>query len=167
MESGIILFIHSHGGRHGFLSRNTSYALETLRPELVKNLEFGIDTRFLENKFGFTLFLYKSNSLNQVLTLPLSVATGYTDQLINAGNVQNKGLEVVINALPIKTRQLTWDVSFNIGMNRNKILELHRLIKEAPLGLALMRPYPWQPKVKVLEIFPPISGKETRWVDSL
>ena len=126
------------GAGHGFIVRNTIYALEELKPELVKNLEFGVDARFMENKFGFTFFLYKSNSTNQILSLPLAAPSGYSHQLINAGNIQNKGLELVVNVIPVKTKKLTWDIAFNLGMNRNKIVELHKDIKTALLGFELI-----------------------------
>ena len=131
-------YSYSPGAGHGFLARNTSLALDELKPELVKSLEFGVDARFLENKFGFTFFLYKSNSTNQILRLPLAAPTGYGEQLINAGNIQNKGMELVVNATPVKTNKITWDIAFNLGMNRNKIVELHKDIKKALLGFELI-----------------------------
>jgi TonB-linked SusC/RagA family outer membrane protein len=126
------------GAGHGFLLRNAVYALEQLNPELVKSLEFSIDGRFLENKIGFTFALYKSNSTNQILRLSLTPASGYSQQLINAGNIQNRGVELIVNATPFKRNKLSWDVAFNMGINRNKVIELHNLIKQAPLGFTLM-----------------------------
>jgi hypothetical protein len=73
----------------------------------------------------------------------LASPTGYYNQLINAGNIQNQGAELVVNVNPVKTSKVSWDVSFNLGMNRNKVVELDDIIKQAPLGYG----YPATPVV--------------------
>jgi hypothetical protein len=105
-----------------------------LKPEIVKNLEFGAEARFANNRIGFTATYYKSNSYNQLLQVALPVGTGYSNKYINAGNIQNEGFELVINGTPIKTRDFTWDVTVNFAMNRNKVIELSDEIKIFYLG---------------------------------
>jgi TonB dependent receptor len=100
------------------------------RLAIVKSLEFGVDARFLRNRLGFQFTVYKSNSVNQLLRVSVPVATGFTEQYINAGDIQNKGVELVIDGSPIKGKNLSWDVSFNMGMNRNKIVKLTDEVKE-------------------------------------
>jgi TonB-linked SusC/RagA family outer membrane protein len=127
-------FNYSQGAGHGFIQRSATRAIPDLKPELVKNLELSLDGKFVENRFGFTLTFYKSNSTNQLLRVTLPVATGFSDQYINAGNIQNKGIELVLNATPVSSPGLKWDVQFNLGMNRNKIVELHDVVKVSYLG---------------------------------
>lgn len=127
-------FTYSQGAGSGFISRSATQAIPDLKPELVKNLEIGIDAKFLENRFGFQLTYYKSNSTNQLMRLNLPVATGFSNQYINAGNIENHGIELVLNASPINSGNLRWDIQFNLGMNRNKIVELSDAIKIAYLG---------------------------------
>ena len=122
-------FTYAQGAGHGFIFRDPTKAIPDLKPEIVKNLEFGIDAKFLENRLGFQFTVYKSNSVNQLLRVNLPVGTGFLSQYINAGDIENKGLELVLNATPIKAG-LTWDIAFNLGMNRNKVVKLTETVKE-------------------------------------
>lgn len=125
-------YSYTQGGTHGFIFRDATKAIPDLKPEIVKNLEFGIDAKFMENRLGFQFTVYKSNSINQLLRVGLPVATGYSSQYINAGDIENKGLELVVNATPIRGA-LNWDIAFNLGMNRNKVVELTETVKEFPV----------------------------------
>jgi len=122
-------FAYSQGAGHGFIFRDAIKAIPDLKPEIVKNLEFGIDAKFMQNRFGFNFTVYKSNSINQLLRVSLPVATGYSSQYINAGDIENKGLELVVNYTPIKS-DLVWDIAFNLGMNRNKVVSLTETVKQ-------------------------------------
>jgi TonB-linked SusC/RagA family outer membrane protein len=129
-----LLYDYSQGAGNGLISRGTTQPLPNLKPEIVKNLEFGIEAKFLENRIGFTATYYKSNSTNQLLQLSLPVATGYLNKYLNAGNIQNQGFELVVTGSPLAGKALSWDVAFNLGINRNRIISLDKDIKEAPLG---------------------------------
>ncbi|MEZ4905445.1 MAG: TonB-dependent receptor [Spirosomataceae bacterium] len=108
--------------------------LPGLKPEIVKNLELGIDARFLNNRIGFTATFYKSNSFNQLLQVSLPVATGFVRKYINAGNIQNQGFEFVLTGQPLSQRELKWDMTFNFALNRNKVVELSEDVKIFYLG---------------------------------
>lgn len=127
-------YAYSQGSGNGFLNRGTTEAISGLKAETVTNLEIGVNAKFFDNKFGLSVTVYKSNSENQLLKLSLPVATGYSDKYINAGNIENKGLEVVLSATALKTDKFSWDVAANLGMNRNKIVELSPDIKSATLS---------------------------------
>jgi TonB-linked SusC/RagA family outer membrane protein len=127
-------YSYSQGAGNGFLSRGTTLPFPTLKPEIVKNLEAGIAARFLNDRLGFTVNYYKSNSFNQLLQLNLPVGTGYANQYINAGNIQNKGIEVVLNATPVRSQNFDWDIDFNFSLNRNKIVKLSNDIKSVVLA---------------------------------
>ncbi|HMI64416.1 MAG TPA: SusC/RagA family TonB-linked outer membrane protein [Cyclobacteriaceae bacterium] len=124
---------YAQGAGHGYITRSGTKAIPNLKPELVGNLEFGIDAKFLQNRFGFQFTVYKSNSTNQLLKVNVPPGTGFYDQYINAGNIQNKGLELVLNATPVKAGKLTWNIAFNMGMNRNKIIKLTDAVKSFDL----------------------------------
>ncbi len=128
------VYNYGQGAGNGFLSRSATLPLPGLKPEIVKNLEFGIDARFINNRIGFTATYYKSNSYNQLLNVALPVATGYSSKYINAGNIQNTGFELVINGSPIASKDFTWDVTFNLATNKNKIIELSDDVKIFYLG---------------------------------
>jgi len=128
------VYNYNQGAGNGSLSRSATLPFPGIQPEIVKSLEAGVEARFMNNRFGFTLTYYKSNSTNQLLQINLPVATGYSTQYINAGNVQNKGLELVINATPLKSKDLNWDIALNLALNRNKIVSLSNNIKTVYLA---------------------------------
>ena len=125
---------YSQGAGNGFLSRSSVLPIPGLKPEIVKNFEAGIEARFRENRLGFTATYYKTNSFNQLLTIALPTATGYSRKYINAGNIQNKGLELVLNATPVMNKNFNWDLALNFALNRNKIISLSPDIKRVSLS---------------------------------
>ena len=128
------VYNYSQGAGNGFLQRSSTLPIPGLKPEIVKNIEGGIEARFLNNRVGFMATYYKSNSFNQLLTIQLPPATGYATQYINAGNIQNQGFELVANGFPVRNKDFSWEVALNFATNDNKIKELSDEIKETPLG---------------------------------
>ncbi len=127
-------YTYSQGAGLGFLQRGSILPFPDLKPEIVKNLEGSIEARFLNNRIGFMATYYKSNSTNQLLRLNLPPATGYAQQYINAGDIQNTGFEFVLNGFPVRGRDLTWEVQLNYATNKNKIKELSPDLKSTQLG---------------------------------
>lgn len=127
-------YSYSQGAGNGFLSRNPVLPIPGLKPEIVKNLEASLEARFLDARFGLTLTYYKSNSFNQLLTINVPTPTGYSSRYFNAGNIQNQGVEVVLNAIPFKGGDFDWDIALNLGLNRNKVITLSDEIKIVNLG---------------------------------
>jgi TonB-linked SusC/RagA family outer membrane protein len=128
------VYNYSQGAGNGFLQRSSTLPIPGLKPEIVKNIEAGIEARFINNRVGFMATYYKSNSFNQLLTIQLPPATGYATQYINAGNIQNQGFELVANGFPVRNNDFSWEVALNFAVNDNKIKELSDEIKSTPLG---------------------------------
>lgn len=128
------VYNYGQGAGNGFLSRSSTLPIPGLKPEIVKNLEFNIESRFMNNRIGFQASYYKSNSTNQLLQVALPVATGYSRQYFNAGNIQNTGFEFVVTGAPVRNKDFSWDVTLNIATNRNKIVELSDEVKIFYLG---------------------------------
>ncbi|MGH2648105.1 MAG: SusC/RagA family TonB-linked outer membrane protein [Ginsengibacter sp.] len=120
---------YGQGAGNGFLSRSTVLPFPGLKPEIVKSLEASIEARFLQDRFGFTATYYKSNSFNQLLQIALPTATGYSNKYINAGNIQNQGFELVLNASPVREKDFNWDIALNFALNRNKVIKLSPDVK--------------------------------------
>jgi hypothetical protein len=118
------VYNYSQGAGNGFLQRGATLPIPGLKPEIVKNLEFGIEARFMNNRIGFTATYYKSNSFNQLLQVALPVASGFANKYINAGNIQNQGFEFVVNGSPIRNQNFGWDVTLNLALNRSKVIKL-------------------------------------------
>ncbi|WP_128546466.1 SusC/RagA family TonB-linked outer membrane protein [Larkinella soli] len=127
-------YSYSQGAGTGFISRDGTQAIGNLKPEITKSLEFGVDARFMDNRLGANLTVYKSNSINQLLTLGLAPASGFSRQYINAGDIQNSGIELVINGTAIRNDRFTWDLTFNLGRNVNKIKRLSPEVKRSVLA---------------------------------
>ncbi len=101
-----------------------------LKPEIQQSLELGTDLRFFDERLNLDFAYYKTNTRNQILTVDAVAESGAGKQLINAGNIQNQGVEIQLEATPIRTRDFRWSVGSNFTLNRGKIIELHENVKE-------------------------------------
>ena len=95
-----------------------------LKPEIATSFEIGTDMSFLNNRIGFDFTYYKVDNQNQILNAATSTMSGYAAALINAGSVQNKGFEIGVNAVPVKTSNLTWDLNVNFSRERSQLKAL-------------------------------------------
>ncbi len=105
-----------------------------LKPENTKSLEGGLEMYFLGRRIGFDLALYKTNTINQILPLPVSSSTGYFTKIINAGEIQNKGIELALHATPCKNKNFKWDIDVNWAKNWNEVVSLLEGVKNLQLG---------------------------------
>jgi TonB-linked SusC/RagA family outer membrane protein len=96
----------------------------SLRPEFTNTYEAGLELSFFKNRLGFDFTYYYSLSKDQIVQAQISSATGYVTTSINAGNIRNSGIEIVLNGKPIVNKDFRWDVNLNLSANRNKILYL-------------------------------------------
>jgi TonB-linked SusC/RagA family outer membrane protein len=95
-----------------------------LRPEFTNTFEAGLEMSFLKNRLGFDATYYYSLSKDQIVAAQVTSATGYVSTSINAGDIRNRGIELVLNGKPILSESFKWDVSLNFSANKNKILRL-------------------------------------------
>lgn len=95
-----------------------------LKPEISSSYEAGINVSVFNNRLGLDVTYYDTRSRNQILNTPVSGAFGYTSKFINAGLVTNKGLEIVLNAIPIRNKDFEWNTSANWARNRNEVVKL-------------------------------------------
>lgn len=101
-----------------------------LKPEVQQSIELGTDLRFFNERFNIDFAYYKTNTFNQILKVGAVTESGASEQLINAGNIQNQGVELMVEATPIRTADFRWTVGSNFTLNRGKIIELHPNVKE-------------------------------------
>ncbi|MDD4776706.1 MAG: SusC/RagA family TonB-linked outer membrane protein [Fermentimonas sp.] len=112
------------GAGQGFISRNQNKSIQDLKPEKTNSYEVGLDWRFLSGRLGLDATLYKSNTINQLLYVGLPMASGFNRRYINAGNIENKGIEIQLNATPVETNNFSWSTDVNFSRNINKVIEL-------------------------------------------
>lgn len=112
---------------------NTMYD-EFVKNELIKSWEAGLEMRFFNNRLGFDFAWYKSNATDQLLNIPVNPLSGYSYKKINAGDIQNQGVEFTLNATPVQTKDFEWTINANIAHNQNKIIDLYEDIEHYSLG---------------------------------
>ncbi len=96
-----------------------------LKPESVTTYEAGLDLAFFNNRLGVDLTYYYISTKDQIIPIPITETTGYTSRIINAGEITNKGIEVMLNATPVQLNNgFRWDITFNFAKNTNKVVEL-------------------------------------------
>ena len=105
-------------------NHNNNYPNSDIRPEKVVSYEFGLDSRFFNNRVGLDLTCYKSITTDLIIPVTLNPSAGYDTKLMNVGKLRNDGLEVMLNVTPVATKDVTWTLHVNYAMNRNKVLYL-------------------------------------------
>ena len=77
------------------------------------SIEVGLEAYFFESRIGFDLAIYKTNSFDQIFNVPVSRASGYNSMYVNGGEMENKGIEVALHVVPVKTNDFTWNLDVN------------------------------------------------------
>lgn len=95
-----------------------------LRPEKTQSFEIGTDLRFFKNKLGVEFTYYDNKSVDQILQPRVDNATGYILKYVNAGTLQNRGVELTLNYSPIKREDFVWNVALNMSHNTGTVKDL-------------------------------------------
>lgn len=106
-----------------------------LRPEFTQTYETGFELRFLQNRLGLEITGYKSNSKDLLVPVKISNTTGFDEAYINAGEIKNKGLEISVSAMPVRTRNLNWNFTVNFSTNKNEVVSLNQGLTELNFGV--------------------------------
>ncbi|MEM1219189.1 MAG: SusC/RagA family TonB-linked outer membrane protein [Bacteroidota bacterium] len=110
-------------GRTAFLQAAT-IGNETLVPERNQSWEAGVDLRFFQNRLQLDLSAYSNLSINQILPVPVALASGFVNLIGNAGEIENRGIEALLNATAVQGESFTWDISGNFSLNRSLVRAL-------------------------------------------
>lgn len=103
---------------------NSTIPNKDLKPTRTNSFEIGLETKFLNNRMGLDITYYSQKSKNQIMGMASSWTSGYTYRLINAGEIDNKGIEIALNTRPIQTKDFSWDLNLNFSKNSNKVRRL-------------------------------------------
>ena len=103
----------------------TTYPPAGLRPESVETAEVGLEARFFGNRLGLDVALYDKTTTDQILSAEVSRATGYSSMKVNAGEINNKGIEIQLTATPVRTNNFNWDITLNWSKDQSKIISLY------------------------------------------
>ena len=107
---------------------------QVLKPEQSTTQEAGLELAFLKGRLGLDLTFYKVNSIDQIIPVTTSTATGYSSAYKNAGEMENKGIEIALTGKPVSTPNFSWDINVNFTRNRNKLISLFDTAKNLLLA---------------------------------
>jgi TonB-linked SusC/RagA family outer membrane protein len=105
-----------------------------LKNESTNSIEAGLEASFFKNRLGFDLAVYKTNSLDQIMDVPISQTAGYSQLTVNSGELENKGIELMLKGTPVQIGGLRWDISVNWSKYKSQVLSLYPGITNLQLG---------------------------------
>jgi len=118
------------------LSESSQLNNLNLKPEKSSTLEAGTELSLFNSRLGLDLTVYKTSSKNQILPLQTPISSGYGARIINAGEISNKGVEIQLNAVPVRTGKFEWSVNLNFARNISKVISLYpgveKIVQAAP-----------------------------------
>ena len=109
-------FIISQGwGGNSTATANNNYPNPDIKPEKVVSYEFGGDFRFFNSRVGIDVAYYKSITTDLIIPITLNPSAGYDTKLMNVGKMTNQGIELMVNVVPVRTKDLEWSLNFNFS----------------------------------------------------
>jgi TonB-linked SusC/RagA family outer membrane protein len=121
------------GGVNGF-TITPNIGNPGLKPIITKELELGMEAKFLDNRVGFDLALYNKETDGQIFNVPIAPSSGYSGLIENVGVVSNKGIELTVNATPVKSRDFTWNLNFTFAKNKSNVVSLSNGLNKIQIG---------------------------------
>ncbi len=106
----------------------------SLRPEETTGQEAGVDLGLWNDRLTINATVYQKSTTNQILPVSVSPSSGYTQAVVNSGNVRNRGVELSVTAVPVRTRDFSWTASANWSKNTNKVLSLYGNVTRVVVG---------------------------------
>ncbi|MDQ6843570.1 MAG: SusC/RagA family TonB-linked outer membrane protein [Bacteroidota bacterium] len=97
---------------------------KNLKNEKTKEYEFGTNLRFFDNRLGIDFTYYTKSTYNQILELPVPPEIGGNSALFNVGQIRNRGIEILLNATPVRTKDFSWNFNVNFTRNHNTVVSL-------------------------------------------
>lgn len=103
---------------------STTLPNPNLRPMRIAETEAGLEMRMLDNRLGLEVSVYRKLTTDQIVSAQISDASGFIDTRINSGQSENKGIEMLLNIVPVRSNDFRWDFTFNAAYNKTKVLSL-------------------------------------------
>jgi TonB-linked SusC/RagA family outer membrane protein len=125
-------------GQSGFLVSGTLND-PNLKNERINEFEVGVETNFFKNRLGLEVTYFNKKTKNGLIpSVALAPSTGYNSTSVNSASMENKGIEVLLNAKPIATENFTWDLTFNYSRIRNKVLSIYKDLNQVGNGFTFI-----------------------------
>ena len=137
-----LITTYSYGGLflgNPYLNYGNGHNLNNseLKPEKTFSREAGLELAFFKSRIQLTANVYQSNTTNQIIRAQIPVETGFSNRILNAGEMRNKGIELSLNAIALETKKLRWNVLANWSSNQNTVLSLAPGVDRLTLGTNL------------------------------
>ena len=97
---------------------------ENLKPEITTEKEFGFDLRLLDSRIKLDFSYYDKNTKDQIIAATLPYEAGYTSYTRNVGEIQNRGVEIALGIVPVRSKDWNWDFNVTFAKNTNKVKKL-------------------------------------------
>lgn len=111
----------SAGGNNGFLTLGSTLPNVNLKPEKTVSTEIGLDLRFFNDRLGLDVTAYKTNTSDQLFTVALPVGSGASQYYTNGGDIENKGIELILSGAPIRSSGFSWESFINFSSYRSMV----------------------------------------------
>jgi TonB-linked SusC/RagA family outer membrane protein len=105
-----------------------------LKPIITKELELGMEAKFIDNRIGVDLALYNKETDGQIFNVPISPSSGYSGLIENVGVVDNRGIELALNGTPVRTKDFNWSINFTFTKNESKVVSLSNGLNKIQIG---------------------------------
>lgn len=125
-------------GQSGFLISGT-LSDPNLKNERINEFEVGLETGFFKNRLGIEFTYFNKKTKNGIIpSVSLAPSTGYNSTSVNSASMQNRGIEVLLNAKPVDNADFKWDLTVNYSRIRNKVLSIYKDIKQIGNGFTFI-----------------------------
>jgi len=118
------VFMTNSGTTLNSNSVSNFYANAGIKPEIHKELELGIEGKFLKNRVGIDISAYTKDSEDLIIDLELDQSTGYSSSTVNSASINNKGIEAIINVVPVQSRDFTWEITGQFSKLKSEVLSI-------------------------------------------
>ena len=120
-------------GIAGFSPLNT-LANSEIKPEALVSREVGLELKLLKNRLNLDFTYYNNQNRDLLIGVPLTGSSGYNYQYMNAATMENRGVEIMANAVPVSQKSFNWAITLNFTQNKNKVLKLAQGVNSIDLG---------------------------------
>ncbi|MEM6966979.1 MAG: SusC/RagA family TonB-linked outer membrane protein, partial [Bacteroidota bacterium] len=124
LDLNYVIFGQGHLGNPLGGVNNNAVPPTTLRPLTSNEFEVGVDLRFFQNRLGVDFAYYNRTTTNDILNAGVSPTSGFGEKIVIVGEMENKGVELLLTGRPVQTKDFSWDVSLNFAQNNNEVVSL-------------------------------------------